>query len=142
MAEIGGIGPRPPLIRRLMGPLRTPASGLAAQHRRIDAIAQNIANAETTRTPDGGPYKRQVVALSPAPLGDGVRVAGIRQDAREGALVYDPGHPDADPSGYVRYPNVDVPAEMVDLMVARRTYEANVTVFQVAKAMLRRALDI
>ena len=66
----------------------------------------------------------------------------MQTDATQGQLVYDPGHPDADASGYVRYPNVSVPTETVDLMIARRAYEANVTVFQVAKAMLRRALDI
>jgi flagellar basal-body rod protein FlgC len=142
MAEIGGIGPRPPHVRTLMSPLRISASGLAAQHQRMEAIATNIANAETTRTPDGGPYQRQVVSLAPALDGLGVRVAGVQRDTTQGQLVYDPGHPDADPSGYVRYPNVSVPTETVDLMVARRAYEANVTVFQVAKAMLRRALDI
>jgi flagellar basal-body rod protein FlgC len=125
-----------------MSPLRISASGLAAQHQRLDAIATNIANAETTRTADGGPYQRKVVGLAPSLDGLGVRVTGLQADTSQGQLVYDPGHPDADATGYVRYPNVDVPTEMVDLMVARRTYEANATVFQVAKAMLRRALDI
>jgi flagellar basal-body rod protein FlgC len=72
----------------------------------------------------------------------GVRAAAIEEDPTEGPLVYDPGHPDADANGYVRYPNVDVTRELVDLMEARRVYEANATVFQAAKQLLRRALDI
>jgi flagellar basal-body rod protein FlgC len=71
-----------------------------------------------------------------------VRVARITEDATEGPLVYDPGHPDADGNGYVRYPNVRVTDEMIDMLDARRIYEANATVFQSAKAMLKKALDI
>lgn len=147
--------------------LRIAASGLSAQRQRLETIATNIANAETTRTADGTPYRRRVVQLEaaqaalaaadPAMLGEtidaaaiggdslaegGVRVAGVVEDATEGPLVYDPGHPDSDANGYVRYPNVRVTEEMVDLMDARRVYEANATVFQSAKAMLRRSIDI
>lgn len=160
------------LIRPLFRSLAIPASGLSAQRQRIDVIASNIANAETTRTPEGGPYRRRVVELeakpyealgaelagprprvarpvlpvqigSDATLGfGGVRVVGVREDASEGPLVYDPGHPDADAAGYVRYPNVRITEEMVDLLEARRVYEANATVFQAVKSMLRRAIEI
>lgn len=148
--------------------LRIAASGLSAQRQRLETIATNIANAETTRTTDGTPYRRRLVQLEalattsrvvtdPALTGEvvtaaattnpadpmhGVRVAAVVEDVTEGPLVYDPGHPDADPNGYVRYPNVRVTDEMVDLMDARRVYEANATVFQSAKAMLRRSIDI
>ena len=145
------------------------ASGLSAQRTRLDVIATNIANAETTQTGEAGvPYQRQVVRMAergnpwqpyemdaagnPAafrlPSGNpldamhGVSVAAIEADASEGPLVYDPGHPDADAAGYVRYPNVRITDELVDLMDARRVYEANATVFQSAKSMLRRALEI
>lgn len=157
--------PRPPMFRGL----DIATTGLSAQRMRMETIATNIANAETTRGPDGQPYKRRVVQLeaaeaqgappsypplpldqardgvaSPdpsAPLG-GVQVVAIGEDNSEGPLVYDPGHPDADAQGYVRYPNVRITDEMVDLMEARRVYEANATVFQAAKQLLRRALDI
>lgn len=147
--------------------LRIAASGLTAQRQRLETIATNIANAETTRGADGTPYRRRVVELqtqaftpgtslpasaealfamaSPngsADAAHGVNVAGVVEDVSEGPLVYDPGHPDADANGYVRYPNVRVTEEMVDLLDARRIYEANATVFQSAKAMLRRSLDI
>ena len=149
--------------------LRIAASGLTAQRQRLETIATNIANAETTRGADGTPYRRRVVDLqsqafapgmTTAPTVEtlfamatpegaasmdaahGVDVSAIVEDGSEGPLVYDPGHPDADANGYVRYPNVRVTEEMVDLLDARRIYEANATVFQSAKAMLRRSLDI
>ena len=149
--------------------LRIAASGLTAQRQRLETIATNLANAETTRGADGTPYRRRVVDLqaqafapgmTTAPTVEtlfamatpegaasmdaahGVDVSAIVEDASEGPLVYDPGHPDADANGYVRYPNVDTTQEMVDLLDARRIYEANATVFQSAKAMLRRAIDI
>ena len=149
--------------------LRIAASGLTAQRQRLETIATNIANAETTRGADGTPYRRRVVDLqaqafapgmTTAPTVEtlfamatpegatsmdaahGVDVSAIVEDASEGPLVYDPGHPDADAGGYVRYPNVRLTDEMVDMMDARRVYEANATVFQSAKAMLRRSLDI
>ena len=161
------------------------ASGLSAQRTRLETIATNIANAETTHGPDGQPYKRQVAVLAPAqggpnapdvnvpnllpwtqspfgipafavpaygpgvPVGGtpddglhGVTVAGIVEDQTPGALIYDPSHPDADAAGYVHSTNVSIPDEMVDLMEARRVYEANATVFQSAKAMLKKALDL
>lgn len=134
--------PQPP-ERRLLHALGIAASGLTAQRLRMDTIAMNVANAETTRTDAGGPYRRRVVEMEAgdAPAG-GARVTGIAEDPTEGPLVYEPGHPDANADGYVRYPNVRVTDEMVDLMDARRLFEANATVFQAAKAMLRRAIDI
>jgi flagellar basal-body rod protein FlgC len=145
------------------------ASGLSAQRQRLEVIASNIANAETTRADEGGaPYQRRVVQMearaypwepyevdrtgNPAafrlPSGNpldpmhGVSVTAIEVDQSEGPLVYDPGHPDADGNGYVRYPNIRITDELVHLMDARRVYEANATVFQSVKSMLRRALDI
>lgn len=144
------------------------ASGLSAQRQRMEVIASNIANAETTRAEDGQPYRRKFVQLeareipgqpfeataagNPAlfrlPSGNpleamhGVEVTGIVEDAGEGPLVYDPGHPDADEAGYVRFPNVRITDEMVDLMDARRVFEANATVFQSVKSMLRSSIDL
>jgi flagellar basal-body rod protein FlgC len=157
--------PRPPMFR----PLGISAGGLSAQRLRMETIATNIANAETTRGPTGVPYRRRVVRLEEAaaqpmpgqypPLPStqqrggvvepdptsglgGVQVVAVEEDQSEGPLVYDPGHPDANAQGYVRYPNVRVTDEMVDLMEARRVYEANATVFEAAKQLLRRALSI
>jgi flagellar basal-body rod protein FlgC len=127
--------PRP--IRTLLSPLATSAAGMSVQQSFIEAISANIANAETTRTPEGGPYRRRI-GLAENNNGQ-VRVV---DDATPGRMVYDPGHPDADQNGYVTMPNVDIATETVDLMVARRMHEANATVFQAAKGMLRRALEI
>lgn len=190
-----------PMRQPMFRSLSISASGLSAQRQRMETIASNIANAETTHGANGTPYRRRVTimaaggdatggadvmaagqmggatdtfggvpafdvpgALTPdgprrfqvpvletnGPVGfgtgngtrTGVHVAGIQEDGAEGQLVYDPGHPDADKNGYVRYPNVRVTDEMVDMMDARRLYEANASVFQSAKAMLHRALDI
>lgn len=128
-------------MRNLMGPLGISASGMAQQQRFLEIIANNIANAETTRGPDGKPYQRQVAVAGTDPV-TGQRVTTVVNDARAGRMEYDPGHPDADATGYVHYPNVDLANETVDLMIARRMHEANATVFSSAKAMLRRALDI
>lgn len=131
--------PRP--IRQLLRPLATSAVGMSTQQHFIETISANIANAETTRTPEGGPYRRRVATVQ-VNAATGAVTAQVVEDRSPGRLVYDPGHPDADQSGYVRMPNVDVATEMVDLMVARRMHEANASVFQAAKGMLRRALDI
>ncbi len=112
---------------------------MGIQQRFLETIATNIANAETTRVPEGGAYRRQVAVAGAGP--DGAEAATVT-DPTPGRLVYDPGHPDANADGFVEYPNVDVNAEMVDLMLARRVHEANVSVFQAAKSMLRRAIDI
>lgn len=126
--------------------METSASGLTAERLRMDVIADNIANANTTRTPEGGPYRRKLVFFVPRPgddgLGGGVRVGGIGRDLSPFKLRYDPGHPDADAQGYVRMPNVDTVREMVDLITASRAYEANVTAINAAKGMFMRALDI
>lgn len=114
---------------------------MATQQKFLDVIAQNISNAGTTRTEDGRPYRRQVAVTERDPR-TGTLGVRIVEDSRPGRLVHDPGHPDADEQGYVFHPNVDLNNEMVDLMLVRRVHEANVTVFQAAKQMLRRAIDI
>ncbi len=131
--------PRP--VRQLMRPLGISAEGMSVQQRFVEAISKNIANAETTRTPEGGAYRRQVAVAERDPA-TGEMTTRIVEDTRPGQLVYDPGHPDANADGYVEYPNVDLNTELVDLMIARRLHEANASVFQAAKTMLRRALDI
>jgi flagellar basal-body rod protein FlgC len=129
------------------------ASGLSAERLAMDTIANNIANVNTTRTAEGGPFKRQLVvyaqkneptsesanalddANDPARSRAGVEVVGVVNDQGPDRLVYDPTHPDADANGYVHMPNVDVVKEMVDMMAASRAYEANVTAIQEARAM-------
>lgn len=124
-----------------MRPLAKSVEGMSTQQRFLEVISSNISNAETTRTADGSPYKRQVVVAGTDPR-TGALSTRVVEDQTPGELRYDPGHPDADASGYVRTPNVDVNTELVDLMLARRVHEANVSVFQAAKSMLRRALEI
>jgi len=133
------ITPRP--ARGLFGALGTSASGMARQQRFLDVIANNIANAATTRGPDGKPYQRQIAVAGTDPL-TGQPTTTVVKDSSPGRSEYDPGNADADATGYVHYPNVDVTTEMVDLMLARRMHEANATVFDAAKAMLHKALDI
>ena len=125
------------------------ATGMTANRLRIDVISTNIANAETTRTPEGGPYRRKVpifaeylrrVGRGYVPAG--VRVVKIAEDPSPFRLVYDPSHPDADKDGYVKMPNVNVLREMVDLINAQRAYEANVSAFNTVKAMVNSALQI
>lgn len=128
------------------------ASGLTAQRLRLDVIANNLANINTTRTPEGGPYRKQSVIFAPRflvkslfpPLtvAEGVRVVGIKKDPSPPRMVYEPGHPDANPEGYVAYPNVNVVHEMVDMISATRAYEANVAVINAAKSMALKALEI
>jgi len=125
------------------------ATGLTAQRLRIDVIADNIANAETTRTPRGEPYRRKIPIfaeyLEMARAGyklRGVKVVRIEEDPSPFRLVYDPSHPDADQNGYVRMPNVNVLKEMVDLISAQRAYEANVAAINATKSMVNAALDI
>ncbi|MDF2986902.1 MAG: flagellar basal-body rod protein FlgC [Eubacterium sp.] len=135
------------------------ASGLTAQRLRMDTISQNIANINTTRTEDGTPYRRREVifeertgsdsfasALTDAgnklTNGQGVRVSKIAEDSSEFKKVYDPGHPDADKDGYVSMPNVDIVTEMVNMISATRSYEANVTSINATKSMAVKALEI
>ena len=127
------------------------AGALNAQKTRLDIVAQNIANAQTTRTPEGGPYRRQVVSFESelvqrqgaagAPM-QGVRVSSITADRTPGQQVYNPQHPDAGPDGLVTMPNVNLAYEMVDLITASRAYEANLSVVKNARQMAMKALDI
>jgi flagellar basal-body rod protein FlgC len=131
-------------------------SGLSAERLRMDVVAENLANAQTTRGADGGPYRRKTVVLQEAQGGfgqvlqgalgqngaRGVQVAAVTEDAAPDRLVYDPGHPDADANGYVHMPNVNPVSEMVDLISAQRAYEANVTAMQGAKTMFTKTLDL
>ncbi len=135
------VAPQQPAGRPMFGTLAVSASGLSAQRFRMDTIATNIANAETTHTVEGGPYRHRTVEMQAAD-GGGVQVTGGSEDATPGPVVYDPSHPDANADGYVRYPNVSVTDEMVGLMDSRRMYEANATVFQATKSMLKAAIDI
>ena len=124
-----------------MSSLGVSAEGMATQQKFLEVISKNLANAETTRTPEGGAYRREIAVTGTDPS-TGATTTSVVQDARPGRQIYDPGHPDADANGFVAYPNVDVTTELVDLMIVRRVHEANATVFQAAKSMLRRALDI
>lgn len=126
------------------------SSGIYAQRVRMDAIANNIANAESTRTPEGGPYKRQSVtfkAIYQDVTGKQIQPAGVSAEKATEAesdyrSVYDPGHPDADSSGYVKMPNVNIVEEMVDMVSATRAYEANVTAMNSVKSMISSAIDL
>lgn len=134
------------------------ASGLTAQRLRMDAISQNMANINTTRTADGTPYKRQTVifeevpktpfsthldsAMSQSITGGGVRVKSIETDQTPGAMVYDPSHPHSDENGYVEMPNVNVVEEMVNMISASRSYESNITAMNITRSMIAKTLEI
>jgi len=119
------------------------ATGLSTQRTRMDVIADNIANAETTRTAEGGPYRRLRVLVSAADGPDGgVQLMGVAPDETPFKRVYDPSHPDANAEGYVDLPNVDIATEMVDMMTASRAYEANARALAMSRDMLRDAIDI
>jgi flagellar basal-body rod protein FlgC len=130
------------------------ASGLSAQRTRMNTIASNMANAQTTRTEEGGPYRRvdpvfeavrseKMTALTAAEQAvRQVRVAQITQDQRPGMMVYQPGHPDANAEGYVEFPNVNVVEEMVNMITASRAYEAGVTSIEAVKGMAQSALEL
>ncbi|MBW2147904.1 MAG: flagellar basal body rod protein FlgC [Deltaproteobacteria bacterium] len=138
--------------------LKISGSALSAQRLRLQVISNNLANAHSTRTSGGGPYRRRDVVFSTSsnPFSfashlqsemDGeelgiVRVAGVIEDPRPFRRVYDPGHPDAESSGYVILPNVNIIEEMLNLISATRAYEANVTVMQATKQMALKALEI
>ena len=139
----------------LFGGLEISASALTAERLRMDVVAENLANAQTTRGADGQPYRRKEVVLQEragsfgASLsaamnqrGGGVEVGAVVEDQTPLKRVYDPGHPDADEDGYVAMPNVDTVTEMVDLIGAQRAYEANVTAMQAAKQMFSRTLEL
>ncbi len=135
-------------------------AGMAAQRSRMSVVAGNLANTETTRTPEGGPYRRRDVIFKTVPVGEGfadlisssneetpealltVEVAGIKQSSRAPRKVFDPHHPDANAEGYVSLPDINVMEEMVDMLSAVRSYEANLTVYNTTKSLIRRLLEI
>ena len=125
--------------------LRVSGSALAAERSRMDVIAQNIANVETTRSGEG-PYRRREVVLRteqvPGGNATGVAVAGIAVDESPLMRVFRPGHPDADIEGYLHLPNVDLPTEMADMALAARAYEANAAALRSGREMLQAALSI
>lgn len=142
-----------------MDSLSISASGMTAERLRMDVIANNLANANTTRTAQGGAYRRQQVVFSSgsSPFSDllnmatgsnaesgtnGVRVVGIVPDKSPLRRVYEPGHPDADSQGYVTMPNVDTVTEMVDMMTASRAYEADAAAVTATKGMAQKAIEI
>lgn len=124
------------------------ASALEAQRRRMNVITSNMANVNTTRTDQGGPYRRKdvifipkVIEQNPVEL-QGVRIAEIVEDKTPFKKIYDPGHPDADKDGYVEMPNVNIIEEMVNMMAAMRAYEASVSAFNTAKSIFLKSLEI
>ncbi|HUK42541.1 MAG TPA: flagellar basal body rod protein FlgC [Candidatus Acidoferrales bacterium] len=135
-------------------------AAMSAQRSRMSVISGNLANTETTRTPEGGPYRRRDVIFQATSLDDefpdllsetaldrsegllSVEVAGIKQSSRAPRKIFDPNHPDANPEGYVLLPDINVMEEMVDLLSAVRSYEANLTVYNATKGLVRRLLEI
>ena len=136
-------------------------SGLDAQRQRLNVISSNLANVDSTQTPEGGPYRRRDVVFRSTPVSprfknalrhmtrlrgprplEGVRIARIVHDRRPPQAIYDPGHPDADAKGFVLKPNVNVMEEMVNMMAASRAYEANVQAVLAVRSMLSAAMDI
>ncbi|MBF8984286.1 flagellar basal body rod protein FlgC [Lutibacter sp. B2] len=143
----------------LFNSVNVSASGLTAQRLRMDVISKNIANANTTRTANGMPYRRQMpvfkektgnfkfsesldAAKGKVNFGNGVEVIDVVEDKSPFKRIYDPGHPDADKDGYVKMPNVDIVTEMINMISATRAYEANVTAMNAAKSMAMKALEI
>lgn len=136
---------------KLFGSLSISATGLSAEKIRLDTISSNIANVNTTRTENGGPYIRKVAVFKEIlnreygekmNAFEGVEVSKIVEDPTPLKRIFDPSHPDADLEGYVLMPNVEILNEMADLIVATRSYEANVTVFNASKNMYLKALEI
>lgn len=142
----------------ILSSMEVSSSGMAAQRYRMNIIAANIANAQTTRTPEGGPYRRREVIFGALPAQRSfeeelrshvkpddplhVKVLGVAIDERPPLLKYDPAHPDSNEEGYVAMPNIDPLEEMVNLMLATRSYQANVAAFNATKSMALRALEI
>lgn len=141
--------------------LNVSATGLSAERTRMDVIANNLANSQTTRTENGTPFRRQEVVLQsnsqtfagvlnkevaarvqPGGEGGGVRVVEVAEDPTPNRRVYDPGHPDADADGYISLPNVNPVTEMVDLIASSRSYEANANAMQTAKQMFTKTVDL
>jgi flagellar basal-body rod protein FlgC len=141
----------------LFSALSVSASGLTAQRTRAELLVENLANSETTRTPDGGPYRRKDAVFSSAPQGspfsaefqtqlgyfsNGVEVSDVFEDTRDPEMRYQPGHPDADKNGYVAYPRLNPAEDMVDLMAATRGFDANVSAMSAVKDMIQRSIDL
>jgi flagellar basal-body rod protein FlgC len=132
---------------RMFDGMRISGSGMTAERLRLDLIANNLANVNTTRTAAGGPYQRQTAIFSETldsarSRPGGVSVVGIYKDESPPQIVHDPTHPDADENGYVAFPNVNIIHEMVDMITASRAYEANVTSVNAFKGMFLKALEI
>ncbi len=138
----------------LFSSLQVSASGMAAQRTRAQLLVENMANSETTRTPEGGPYKRKDVVFASEvqstpfsatfqnELATGVTVSDVMTDDRAPELRYMPGHPDADENGYVAFPNLNPTEEMVNLMNAQRSYEGNVSAMAAVKDMINHSIDL
>lgn len=141
----------------LFDALHTSSSGLSAQRLRMNLISANLANVHTTRTREGGPYRRKEVVFAARPptpafrdvlkarqavQAPEVQAVKVFEDARPPVKKYDPHHPDADPQGYVAYPNVNLMEEMVNMISATRSYEANIAAVRAAKDMALKALEI
>lgn len=139
----------------LFSSLTVSASGMSAQRTRAELLVENLANSETTRTPEGGPYRRKDVVFTSEPQtgpfsavfqneldSNGVAIGDIVEDSREPERRFIPGHPDADAQGYVKFPRVNPAEDMVDLMGASRGYQANVAAMSAVKDMIHRSLDL
>jgi flagellar basal-body rod protein FlgC len=139
----------------LFGTISVSASGMEAQRTRAEVLAENLANSETTRTPQGGPYRRKDVVFSTSQVASpfasefrtavgesGVRVAGMIVDPRAPEMRYSPGHPDADANGYVAFPNMNPAEDMVDLLNASRGFQANVAAISAVKDMIQHSIDL
>jgi flagellar basal-body rod protein FlgC len=140
----------------LFSALSVGASGMAAERVRAEALTENLANAETTRTPQGGPYRRKDVVFESAPVSSpfssvfdaqlqsvgGVQVAGVITDNTAPEMRYLPGHPDANAEGYVAFPHINPAEDMVDLMSAARNYEANIAAMNAVKDMIQKSIDL
>ena len=141
----------------LFSAMSVSASGMAAQRARTELLVENLANSDTTRTPEGGPYRRRDVVFTSEPASSpfasmldlelnpglsGVRVSDVVVDQREPERRYMPGHPDADGEGYVAVPSLNPAEEMVDLMGATRSYQANVSAISAVKDMIQRSIDL
>ena len=138
----------------LFDSLSVSSSGMSAQRTRVELLVENLANAETTRTPEGGPYRRKDAvfqtkdvnsafsSIFQTQLGTGVEVSEITVDQRDPEQRYVPGHPDADVNGYVAFPRMNPAEDMVDMLTATRGYEANVTAISAVKEMIQRSIDI
>jgi flagellar basal-body rod protein FlgC len=137
--------------------LRISAAGMSAQRHRLNVIASNLANLQTTRTPEGGPYQRKDVVFQAKPIVDSqneslmefgqekplsVEMVKVITDSRPPIMKYQPEHPDADPQGYVAYPNVNAIEEMVNMLSATRSYEANLTMMKTTKDMFNKTIEI